>query len=605
MEKAVCFVTTLCFFIHWSHCLDLNRISDIAGMNCTSYLRHHRNSTTSGVLDSTSSGSSDGTPPSAADCQPWYLPSQAKNDCEPGNHIGDVLRFQPRTKQTTLLAFYCMTTSENLTERRDVVGGCLFSTSVPQSMLFFPLPCNISELNQFMCADLNRQGQLCGSCRDGYAPPVYSYALYCVNCTDYGYRNWIKYLAIAFGPLTVFCVMIIVFHISATSPYLHGYIFFCQLLSMPTINRLLVNSHGYRYYENTRLFVIVYSSLTGIWNLDFFRLLYEPFCLHRHMTVVQSLTLDYFIALYPLLLVAITYSLVSLYGRNCKVVVILWKPLRRILRPLLRDLDIRATLIESFSTLYLLSVIKIQSVSLDLLVPTPLYYTNGTQDSHYYLYLAADVVYFGDTHFPYALAALVLSVALVLIPILLLFLYPCQWFQRFLNKINCNSQSLRTYMDVFQGHYKDGTDNSRDYRCFSGVFLTVRVIAIVQLSLFNSYFSITTLGLCVTVLALTVAILHPQRCHTHYRLDSVFLSFLSVLLFFSICAANGAHNTLPSEALQCLGILSAILPHVCFIALIFYLMTHKKRIPQRILLAAIRYRKNAGKQYNSLTSAVD
>ncbi|CAI8008251.1 hypothetical protein GBAR_LOCUS5658, partial [Geodia barretti] len=171
------------------------------------------------------------------------------------------------------------------------------------------------------------------------------------------------------------------------------------------------------------------------------------------MTVIQSLTLDYLVALYPLLLVAITYSLVYLYGRNWKVVVFLWKPLRRILRPLFRDLDIRATLIESFSTLYLLSVVKIQSVSLDLLVPTPLYYADGTQDSHYYLYLAPDVVYFGDTHLPYALVALILSVALVIFPTLLLFLYPCQCFQRFLNKTNCNSQVLRTYMDVLQGHY--------------------------------------------------------------------------------------------------------------------------------------------------------
>jgi hypothetical protein len=594
MEKTVYLAVFLC---HWSHGLDLDRVGAVAGMNCSYYLRHQQHSARmGGSLDSTNSASGD-IP--QLDCQPWFLPQ--KNDCEPGNHIGEVLQFQPGTNQTLLLPFYCMTTSENLTQHRDVLGGCLFTTSIPQEMLFFPLPCNISELNKFMCADLNREGQLCGSCQDGYAPPVYSYALHCVNCTDYGYQNWLKYVAVAFGPLTVFCVIIIVFHISATSPYLHGYILFCQLFSLPIIYRLFLTSHGYMYYKGTRWSVKIYSSFIGIWNLDFFRLVYEPFCLHPDMSVIQTLILDYLVALYPLLLVAITYSLVYLYGRNCKVVVLLWKPLRRILRPLFHDLDIRATLIESFSTLYLLSVVKIQSVSLDLLVPTPLYYSGGTQDSPYYLYLAPDVVYFGDTHLPYALVALVLSVALVIFPTLLLFLYPCQCFQTFLNKINCNSQVLRTYMDVLQGHYKNGTDNTRDFRYFSGVFLVVRIVSIIQFSLFNSYFSIITLGLCVTVLTFTVAILHPQRCHTHYILDSVFLSFLSVILFYTIGASTGTHNTVPSLVLMGLGIVSITSPQFYFIGLILYWTIRKKKIPQRIW-AAIQRRINTD---NHLINAVE
>ena len=37
-----------------------------------------------------------------------------------------------------------------------------------------------------------------GSCvASGYAPPVYSYSLSCVECADYSY-NWMKYVAAAF-----------------------------------------------------------------------------------------------------------------------------------------------------------------------------------------------------------------------------------------------------------------------------------------------------------------------------------------------------------------------------------------------------------------------
>ncbi|CAI8008252.1 hypothetical protein GBAR_LOCUS5658 [Geodia barretti] len=243
MEKTVYLAV---FFCHWSHGLDLDRINAVVGMNCSYYLQHQQHSARmGGSFNSTSIAFGD-IP--QLDCQPWFLPSQ-KNDCAPGNRFGEVLQVRPGTNQTLLLPFYCMTTSENLTQHRDVMGGCLFTTSIPQEMRFFPLPCNISELNQFMCADLNREGQLCGRCQDGYAPPVYSYALHCVNCTDYGYQNWLKYVAVAFGPLTAFCVIIIVFHISATSPYLHGYILFCQLFSLPIIYRLFLTSHGYMYYK--------------------------------------------------------------------------------------------------------------------------------------------------------------------------------------------------------------------------------------------------------------------------------------------------------------------------------------------------------------------
>ena len=313
--------------------------------------------------------------------------------CIPGDGFREVVQVQPGTAQPQLLPFYCMTTSENLTERRDVIGGCLFTTNTPKLMRFFPLPCNISELNQFMCADMNRMGQLCGKCAHGYAPAAYSYTLECVNCTDSGGYNWLKYSAIAFGPLTLFCTIIIALHISATSPYFHGYVLFCQFVCLPTVLRLFVTSHSYEYYQNTKWFINVYMCLVGIWNLDFFRLVYKPFCLHPNITVMQTLVLDYLIAFYPLFLLLVTYSLASLCKRNGKVVVILWKPLRQVLRPLSHDLDIRTTLIESFSTLYLLSVVKIQSVSLDLLLPTTLYYSNGKKKG-YYLYLAADVLYF-------------------------------------------------------------------------------------------------------------------------------------------------------------------------------------------------------------------
>ena len=63
------------------------------------------------------------------------------------------------------------------------VGACLYTCNVLAT--YFPLPCDVTELNNFTCAGLNREGQLCGQCIEGHAPPVYSYDLKCVECKDY------------------------------------------------------------------------------------------------------------------------------------------------------------------------------------------------------------------------------------------------------------------------------------------------------------------------------------------------------------------------------------------------------------------------------------
>ena len=289
---------------------------------------------------------------------------------------------------TTLQYLYCMTSSNVSNTRNEALGSCLLflpDNLVEKAVI---LPCNISDLNDFMCASTNREGQLCGRCREGFA-------------------FWI-----------------------------HNVIY----------------------------------SLCGIWNLDFFRTIYKPFCIHPKVSVIQALAMDYLVAAYPLTLVAVTYVLVTLHTRNCWLLTKIWKPFRHIMRPILCNFNIQTSLIDSFATLFLLSSIKFQSVSSDLLLPTRLYDINGNPNSKTYLYLAGDVEYFGSEHLPFAIIALVVLSMCVILPTLLLFLYPCRCCQQLLNRLHCNFHVLRVFMDELLGPYKDGTDNSRDLRYFAGAF---------------------------------------------------------------------------------------------------------------------------------------
>ena len=558
--------------LHWcflvGKAVDEGASRAIENDNCTRYLLQipkDRNYLTSSRHDFNvvQTGTKERSP-----CPPWYHWSEG--NCTKGRNVLKAVTFQRKTGQPWLEKFYCMTTDENETNK---IGGCLtsfFHQSFSRSST--PLPCNISKLNEYMCGGLNREGQLCGRCVKGFAPPVYSYSLRCVNCTDY-HLNWLKYIGVAFGPLTLFCLLICLFHISATSPYLHGFVFACEMISSHTFVRLIVNSNDFNPSVNGKSLILLsnlYQGLVSIWNLDFFSEAYEPFCLNPHMTIVEALALNYLIGLYPLLLVIVVFLLVKMYSKGVTLLVKLWRPFTAVLRPFLRSLHIQTSLIESFATLYFLSAMKIQSVSIDLLTPTTLYFVNGTISDTYYLYLAGDVDYFGKRHLPYAVLALLLLTFFTLFPVLLLFLYPCRFFQQFLNSIRCNFVTLRTFMDVFQGNYKDGTNNTRDLRFFSGMFFCARFIIVAGFLLLNSSLFWMIFAATITTLGFSIAVFRPQKTFIHYVLDLLVLMMLSLVVFFIIGLTLQDTNSISRKINNAFRIIALSLPILYIILLMGY-----------------------------------
>ena len=129
--------------------------------------------------------------------------------CTCGSNLGGVVQCNDEALQVQLLPCYCMTPyakDPNMT----VVGACLISTCISGGASFYyPVPSNITvgELSYFMCNSdqdyelrwRNRDGQLCGKCKEDFAPPVYSYDRRCVKCLHSGRSiiNSIKYCAIA------------------------------------------------------------------------------------------------------------------------------------------------------------------------------------------------------------------------------------------------------------------------------------------------------------------------------------------------------------------------------------------------------------------------
>ena len=368
--------------------------------------------------------------------------------------------------------WYCMTLDTTMS--MEVIGACRFSLRSSRRLI----PRNSSLLQSCMCDYANRTGQLCGQCQDGTSPPVYSYYPQCVHCPE-GTNNWLKYLVVSLVPTTLFFLVTLALRFRATSPYLAGYIMFCQVMCFPPILRSLANSyfrHCSSLDEGGDVAVTVLISLLSIWNLDFFRMAYSPFCLQLGASTLQILSLDYLIAVYPLGLIVLTYILVTLHYYDYRLVVWIWRPFRKCFIRFRRKWDIQNSLVDAFATFLLLSYVKLLSVSFDILMPTPVLDKWGNQVSTV-LYYDGTITYFGMEHLPYALTAIIVLVVFTFLPILLLFLYPCKCFQTFLNRAHCRSQALHAFIEAFQGCFKDGTDGGRDCRYFAAFYLLIRVLA--------------------------------------------------------------------------------------------------------------------------------
>ena len=214
--------------------------------------------------------------------------------CECGAQIHGAVYCENFT--VSVLDCFCMT--EESTTGQMVVGNCIYnclnlSKKTEYSDFFYhPVPS--------LCDYLHRTGTLCGQCNytSHHFPPAYSYDVKCVKC-EQSHSVWL-YIAVAFLPLTVFIVVILVFRVNAVCPKLHAFVCFAQIAGAPIQVRiiLLSTTHtGTAISEITRIL----TSLYGFWNLDFFRTLIPGVCLH--LTTMQVLALDYLIAVYPMALI--------------------------------------------------------------------------------------------------------------------------------------------------------------------------------------------------------------------------------------------------------------------------------------------------------------
>ena len=399
------------------------------------------------------------------------------------------------------------------------------------------LPKTTANLTEHTCGKDNRASTLCGKCKPGYSPLVYSYDMYCMNCTGMTY-SWIKYIAAAYIPLTFFFLFVVIFRFNGSNPWMRAFITICQGLASPIAIRTFLAAAKGQMSTTVRILGLMY----GIFNLDFFRTVLPPICLD--ITPLQALALDYAIAFYPLLLVLITYILIKLYSHDVRIIVWLWKPFHKCFGSIKNTWDFEGSVLKAFATFFILSYLKLLNVSFDFLLYTEVYTLKNSSLSYstrYALYYDASIEYFGKEHLPYAGLALFVMTFVILLPVAFLIIYPMRCFQRCLNSCHIQRQSLDIWVNCYQGYYKDGTNGTRDCRCFSVVTFLLQFILFIFYMLSRTNYCLS-MG-AVFLLSVAAVQVWVQPYKENFRgciVTDVFLMFNYASLMIMAPAADEA-----------------------------------------------------------------
>ena len=351
------------------------------------------------------------------------------------------------------------------------------------------LPRNISSLNDYMCAPLNRKGYLCKDCIDGYglAMNLMMCTSKCYSCTpkDWHLYGTIVYLIIEFLPLTLFYLVVLTFRVSMTSAPMPCFILYSQVVvtvfyfawGEPLLSKVVYTESG-----ALRPLSKVILTLYGTFNLDLLRDTFPPFCISAHLKPVHRLLLGYISVVYPLLLIALTWLCIRLHDNNFKPVVLLWRPLHRCFVHLRKGWNTKNDLIDVFSSFFLLSYSKCMYQILVILSTKRNYNYSLTFGYRTDVYVLDADITVKTTSVQYITIAIFVGLRGIIfniLPVLVLTLYPFSLFRRALSNCGFNGFALTIFAERFHSSYRDGLNSGKDMRSFAGLYFLLQILGIV------------------------------------------------------------------------------------------------------------------------------
>ena len=420
---------------------------------------------------------------------------------------------------------YCMFSMDNSTLS---VAQCPYSYYQLDYIRNLNSSVTPDEFNEMMCGPLNRQGLFCSKCKPGYGIPVFSKVVdECVKCDSR--FAWPLYLALVLIPITMFYIVVIIFNFSATRPPITAYIFYCQFLSQIVSP---YNTHFIRHLfeaHTNRAFLYLTWTVCDIWNLDILRYIIPAFCLSEEFSHLDALFLESLTAFYPLFLIFLTIVFIEMHASNFRVVVFLWKPFHKCFSSFRRTWDPKSSVINAFATFLLLSSFKVCFLAFTFFYASDI---NG-----YVLYIEPNVKLIDCYKQPYFIPYILLLLSFVIVPMFLLCLYPSKCCKIACRRI-CSARqrnAIFLFMDAFQGHYKDGTCGTYDYRSASCIGFVIRFIVCTSFTGVSARRFLLISRVIPIFLAISLFYAYVQPCKKHHinLIESLLYITAIMVLFYT------------------------------------------------------------------------
>ena len=400
---------------------------------------------------------------------------------------------------------------------------------------YIELPYNISELNDYMCGPMNREGFLCKDCIDGYGPSITSVGYQCSNCTDAWYGVPL-FLIVKFVPMTLFYFIILVFKVHLTSSPMTFYIIYSQLVLFEVlvgqkepIEQLVAHCESDLFFK----FIVLFY---GVWNLDFARYILPPFCVSSRLKPTHIEILDYFSNFYLLFLLVFTWMCIEMHGRNFRPLVWLWKPFHKCFVRFQRKWDLRNDMIDVFASLFLLFYVKLVYLGSVLFIHSNVKYTKLDRRDQTG---SVNINGYNTSIWKHKVNLFVLPLLTVFtfFPVLLLILYPYKLFRRCLSKCKLDHFFVTVFVEKFHGSYRDGLNGGRDMRSFSVIYFLLALLlsthgflplAKLKISHWNCH------AFFLLIVTILIALLRPYKKIYMTVLDTLLLThFIVVCLLLS------------------------------------------------------------------------
>ena len=450
---------------------------------------------------------------SLTECQPGYRhrSSTRKCECAASQYLGVEGCFPNVYLKQGYWIGYC--SNKDRSELCTAIcsyGFCSYN-GLKKEAGYYVLPNSTKSLTESICSP-NRTDRFCGRCSDNYTVYHNSWKLKCGPETlcDFG---WFFYILSDIIPVTLLFLAVLVMNISFTTGNTNTFVLYSQILGLFS----LTGNDGVKFSRPIDLIQRAVTLVYNSFNINFFAVEELSYCLRKEATFMGAMLMNYATVAFALALVFVTIFATKLQWIRSKI---FFKFHRR-----------DSVLIHGLSAFFILCYSQASRITFHLLCYSCLFSNEYKCQVHVVTY-AGHIDYLTGEHVPFAVLAFLVLIFMIVIPPLLLLVYPlvfkllglCKLSETRLAHVLWRVMPIQ-FLDVFQSSFKD------KYRFFAGFYFLYRAAILALYVTAQSWVGFyAMIQLMLTMILSLHSLVQPHKEMKHNIIDSI--------LFANLCLIN-------------------------------------------------------------------